>query len=295
MEAIQMNKIIKKVTLAIALVSALSFSLAGCGTTSATKTASAASKSETAAKADVKQATAYNQYIVIEPGSKVGPDGKMHDAYINGDIKITEGQPVTLHFLNYDGGTHTYTSGDLGLNVKIKGSTKKGLPAETTYTFTPKKTGDFSWFCADKCDGDNGQWAMTQKGFMQGKITVLPADNKVQYVSMVMNPSYKLGSDGKLHDAYTPGNLTVKAGQPVELTVYGLGKAAHPIAIQDLGVTVNETPRIADGNPSVTTVQFTPDKTGKLTWNCTLPCDGDNQDWSMMHNDYMMGTFNVVK
>jgi hypothetical protein len=281
----EMNKIIKKGTLAIALISSLSIALAGCGTSNTAKPA----KAKVNTTASVQKDSGFNQYIVIEPGSKVGPDGKMHDAFINGDIKITEGQPVTLHFLNYDGGTHTYTSADLGLNVKIKGSTKKGQPEETTYTFTPKKTGDFSWLCADKCDGGNGQWAMAQQGYMQGKITVLPSSNKVQYVSMVMNPSYKLGSDGKLHDAYTPGDITIKAGQPVVLTVYGLGKKAHPIAIKDLGVTVNETARLANGKPSVTAVQFTPEKTGKFMWNCTLPCDGDNNDWAMAQDNYIMG------
>lgn len=287
-----MNKIVKKGTIAIALISALSFSLAGCGTTDSAKTAKA--KTVTAST-NVQKESGYNQYIVIEPGGKLGSDGKQHDAFINGDIKITEGQLVTLNFLNYDGGTHTYTSADLDLNVKIKGSTKKGEPALTKYTFTPKKTGEFSWLCADKCDGGNGQWAMAQQGYMQGKITVLPSTNKVQYVSMVMNPSYKLGSDGKLHDAYTPGDITVKAGVPVELTVYGLGKNPHPIAIKDLGVMINETPRKNIGDPSVTTVQFTPEKVGKFMWNCTVACDGDNQDWAMANDNFMMGYLNVVK
>lgn len=293
-----MNRIIKKGTVAIALISALSFSLAGCGTANNTAKASAP-KAQTAttasSKTAVQQAGAYNQYIVIEPGAKLGSDKKLHDAFINGDIKITEGQPVTLNFLNYDGGTHTYTSADLGLNIKIKGSTKKGQPALTQYTFTPSKTGTFSWLCADKCDGGNGQWAMAQQGYMQGKITVLPATNKVQYVSMVMNPSYKLGSDGKLHDAYTPGDITVKAGQPVQLTIYGLGKHAHPIAIKELGVNVKETARKADGDPSITTVTFTPQKAGKYMWNCTVACDGDNNDWAMGQDNFMMGYFNVVK
>lgn len=289
-----MNNIVKKGTITIALISALSFSLAGCGTTDS-GAAKPAKANRANATAQVQKDSVYNQYIVIEPGSKAGPDKKMHDAFINGDIKITEGQPVTLNFLNYDGGTHTYTSADLGLNIKIKGSAKNGEPALTKFTFTPKKTGEFSWLCADKCDGGNGQWAMAQQGYMQGKITVLPATNKVQYVSMVMNPSYKLGSDGKLHDAYTPGDITVKAGQPVELTVYGLGKKAHPIAIKELGVNINETARPADGVPSVTTVQFTPAKAGKYMWNCTLPCDGDNNDWAMAQDGYMMGYVNVVK
>ncbi|MDP4084763.1 MAG: hypothetical protein Q8934_09135 [Bacillota bacterium] len=298
-----MNKFVKKGTIAVALISALSFSLAGCGTSnSPTKTASAKEKTVTAKAntTDTQSQTTqtdsgYNQYLVIEPGGKLGPDGKMHDAFINGDIKITEGQPVTLHFLNFDGGTHTYTSADLGLNVQIKGSTKKGQPEETTYTFTPSKTGTFNWMCADKCDGDNGQWAMVQKGYMQGTITVLPSTNKVQYVSMVVNPGYKLGSDGKLHDAFANADITVKAGQPVELTVYNFDGGDHTVTSKDLGLNLNVVPSKTNGTPSVSTVQFTPTKTGKFMWNCADKCDGQNGQWAMAQSGYMMGNINVVQ
>ncbi|WML43046.1 hypothetical protein [Neobacillus sp. PS3-40] len=293
-----MNKIVKRGTIALALISALSFSLAGCSSNDSTKTTSAKEKTVAASsstKQDVQKSTPDNQYLVIEPGSKLGPDGKLHDAFINGDIKLTVGKPVTLHFLNYDGGTHTYTSGDLGLNVQIKGSTKKGEPAETTFTFTPNKTGDFTWLCADKCDGGNGQWAMAQQGYMQGKITVLPATNKVQYVSMVMNAGYKLGSDGKLHDAATGGDMTLKAEVPVELTVYNFDGGSHTVTNKDLGLNLEVTPSKKDGSPSVSTIQFTPSKAGKYMWNCMKPCDGENKDWSMAQPGYMMGNFTVVK
>ncbi|MCM2534021.1 cupredoxin domain-containing protein [Neobacillus pocheonensis] len=282
-----MNKLIKKGTIAIALISALSFSLAGCGATDSAKTAKA--KTVTAS-ANVQKESGYNQYIVIEPGGKLGSDGKQHDAFINGDIKITEGQQVTLHFLNYDGGTHTYTSADLGLNVKIKGSTKKGQPEETTYTFTPKKNGDFTWMCADKCDGDNNQWAMAQQGYMQGKITVLPSTNKVQYVSMVINAGYKLGSDGKLHDAFTPGDIAVKAGQPVEVTIYNFDDGTHTLTSNDLGANIQISGSKQKGNPSVTTSTFTPSKKGTFKWMCADKCDGQNGQWAMMQDNYMMGT-----
>lgn len=294
-----MNKLVRRGTLAIALISALSFSLAGCGTSNSAKTDTAKEKKVTASatktKADAQKQASFNQYIVIEPGAKLGSDGKLHDAFINGDIKVTEGQPVTLNFLNYDEGTHTYTSADLGINVKIKGSSKKGEPGITSYTFTPKKQGEYAWLCADPCDGGNGQWAMSQDGYMKGKITVLPSTNNVQYVSMVMNPDYKLGSDGNLHDAYTPGDFNVKAGVPVELTVYNYGKNPHPIAIKDLGANVNVTPRKNQGDASITTVTFTPEKAGKYMWNCTVSCDSKYNDWAMVNDNYMMGFFNVEK
>lgn len=296
MEEKKMNKLIKKGTVTVALLSALSFSLAGCGTSDNAKPAAAKSTTTAAATtaSTVQKDSGYNQYLVIEPGNKLGPDGKLHDAFINGDIKITEGKQVTLHFLNYDDGTHTYTSADLGLNVKIKGSTKKGQPAETTYTFTPKKTGTFTWMCADKCDGQNNQWAMMNDGYMMGKITVLPSTNKVQYVSMVVNPGYKLGSDGKQHDAFTVGNITVKAGEPVELSVYNFDDGTHTVTASDLGLNLQVAGSKQKGAPAVSTVTFTPNKAGTFKWFCGDKCDGQNGQWAMSQNDFMMGSFNVV-
>jgi plastocyanin len=285
-----MNNIIKKGTIALALVSALSFSLAGCGTANTTKTASA---NTVTTKTVAQKTSADNQYIVIEPGAKLGSDGKLHDAFINGDIKITQGQSVTLHFLNYDGGEHTYTSADLGLNVKIKGTKTKGQPAETTYTFTPSKTGTFNWMCADPCDGENSQWSMTHQGYMQGTITVLPSTNTVQYVSMVINAGYKLGSDGKLHDAYTPGDITVNSGNQVQLTVYNFDDGTHTLTALDLGVNMAVKGSTQKGNPSVNTYTFTPTKKGSFKWMCANPCDGQNGQWAMTHDNYMNGHINV--
>jgi plastocyanin len=288
-----MKKIVKRGTLAIALVSALSFSLAGCGSSSAPKTASPKTASSTTTTAAAQKVAKANQYIVIEPAGKLGPDGKMHDAFINGDIKITQGQPVTLHFLNYDDGTHTYTSSDLGLNVKVKGTTKKGLPGETDYTFTPTKTGTFNWLCADTCDGQNNQWAMTQQGYMQGTITVLPSTNKVQYVSMVINPGYKLGSDSKLHDAFTPGDITVNAGSEVQLSVYNFDDGTHTVTAGDIGVNMQVAGAKVKGTPGVTTYTFTPTKKGTFKWICADKCDGQNGQWAMTQDNYMNGHITV--
>ncbi|WP_027417297.1 cupredoxin domain-containing protein [Aneurinibacillus terranovensis] len=234
-----------------------------------------------------------NVYITVEPGVKLGSDKKLHDAFINGDIKVTAGKSVTLNFYNYDDGTHTMTSPELGLAVKIAGSKKKGEPALTTYTFTPKKEGTYSWYCADPCDGPNKQWAMSQDGYMRGKITVLPASNNVQHVSLVINPDYKLGPDGNRHDAYTPGDFTVHAGQPVELTIINYGKNKHPFVSPNLGINVPVTGRKAAGDPGIFTTTFTPKKSGKYQWNCMMPCDGKYNDWAMAHDNYMMGFITV--
>ena len=237
-----------------------------------------------------------NVYITIDPGTKLGSDGKLHDAFINGDIKITQGQKVTLHFYNYDDGTHTYTSADLGLNIKIKGrdKAKKGEPAETTFTFTPDKTGTFAWLCADPCDGGkNAQWAMSQDGYMKGHITVLPSTNKTQYISLVVNPGYKNGPDGKLHDAFTPADFTILKGQPVELTVYNFDDGQHTVTNADLKLNLAVKGSAKAGDPGISTVTFSADKAGVYAWLCAIPCDGENGQWSMTHDGYMKGNITV--
>lgn len=292
-----MNKPINKRILVLALLFAFSFALAGCagGTTTKTTPPAAAPKKTAQptapAPAPAPANTALNQYLVVEPGGKLGPDGKLHDAYINGDLTLTRGQPVTLHFLNYDGGQHSYTCADLGLNVILKGSPKKGQPQETTYTFTPNKTGTFTWICTLKCDGQNNQWAMTHQGYMQGKITI--TNDTTQHVSLVINPGYKLGPDGKLHDAYTPGDFTISSGSPVQLTIYNFDQGTHTFTSTAMGVNIKVSASTKTGSPSVTTATFTPKAKGSYKWQCMDPCDGQNGQWAMTHDNYMMGTVTV--
>jgi plastocyanin len=280
-----MFKKVSKGAIVAALASALSLSLAGCGTSQSAKSVKAA--------ASKSVRTAFNQYIVVEAAAKLGTDGKKHDAFINGNIQITQNQPVTLHFLNYDDAEHTYVSPKLGLGIKIKGSTKKSQPKETTYTFTPSKSGTFPWNCTDACD-DTEEWSMSQQGYMAGKITVLPAGNQIQHVSMVVNPGYKLGSDGKKHDSFAAGDITLKAGQPAEVTVYNLARGEHSITAKDLGLHFTAKASEKDGVPAVSTFTFTPQKEGKFMWMCTIPCDTESKGWAMSNDNYMMGYFHAV-
>jgi hypothetical protein len=308
---------VQKGAIALAVLSSVSsLSLTGCGsnTTSATQTSTSAAPQSESAKSEVAAApTAQpapgtvqtqtapvaaaeqpdNVYMAIEPGAKLGPDKKLHDAFLNGDIQITAGKAVTLNIFNYDDGTHTFVSPDLGINIKIKGSTKKGEPALTTFTFTPSREGSFIWFCADPCDSEKKQWAMAHDGYMKGKITVLPASNTVQHLSLVINPDYKLGPDGKRHDAYTPSDVTVKVGQPVQLTILNFGKDGHHFVGKGLGIDVPEKGRKNLGDPSQFVVTFTPKKTGKFQWNCVESCDGSNGNYAMSHDNYMMGYIEV--
>ncbi|MCL6517040.1 cupredoxin domain-containing protein [Alicyclobacillus sp.] len=110
--------------------------------------------------------------ISIQPDSKQGSDGKKHVAFSPADLKFTKGKPVQLVIKNYDTSTHTLTATDLNLNVIIQPAKSANDPVTTTATFTPDKAGTFSWLCTMPCDMNNGEWAMSQKGFMQGTITV---------------------------------------------------------------------------------------------------------------------------
>lgn len=291
-----MEKFLRIGTITIALLA--TFSLAGCGQSGSSTPATGTDGQLTKFAAASNNTTATNQqpqnvYMTIEAGSKLGSDGKLHDAFIGGDITVTAGRAVKLTIYNYDDGTHTYSASELGLNVKVKGSEKKGEPSVTTYTFTPKDPGTYRWNCLDSCDGENGQWAMSHDGYMQGTITVVPATENVQHVSLVVNPGYKLGSDGKLHDAFTPGNFEILAGEPVELTIYNFDDGKHTLSSKDLGVNVQIEGSKKKGEPSVTTYKFTPTKSGTYKWNCLDECDGENGQWAMTHDDYMMGNITV--
>ena len=111
---------------------------------------------------------------------KAGPDGAKHDLFAALDNQpITVGQKVTLSIENTDDAAHSLTAPDLGLNIQIPGG-QDGKSSFTTYTFTPKRSGTFRWYCAIPCDSDNNGWDMTsagegqdQTGFMAGTFTVV--------------------------------------------------------------------------------------------------------------------------
>ena len=117
----------------------------------------------------------------------------------------------------------------------------------------------------------------------------------VQRVSLTVVGDLKLGSDGKLHDAFSPADFTVAAGRPVEVTVYNYDGGQHSVTAPDLKVDALIPAHKAKGDPSVTTFRFTPQKAGQYMWNCAKTCDGGNDQWAMTQMGYMMGTITVVK
>lgn len=66
--------------------------------------------------------------------------------------------------------------------------------------------------------------------------------------------------------AFSPSEITVHAGQPVELKFVGKG-GVHGVESADLGIP---STTIVPG--STKTVNFTPKKAGTYTLHCTVPC-----------------------
>jgi plastocyanin len=99
--------------------------------------------------------------------AKKGPDGKWHDAFLPGNFTAHAGSRVVVTVRNYDVAPHMIMAPKLGLMVTIrKGSAAH--PSTTTFTFTPKTRGTFTWRCTEPCD----PWAMTRVGYMTGRITI---------------------------------------------------------------------------------------------------------------------------
>jgi plastocyanin len=285
--------------------------LAGCGTAAnnaspttgqnpsnqaAQTTAATNQTSTTQSDSSTKTIALKSQEIdlTVFPGSRFGSDGKMHDTFSPGNFTVVAGVPVTLTVYNYDDGTHTLTNSALGLNLQVKGSTKKGVPMASTVTFTPAKAGDYEWQCMDPCDSEAGGWAMSHDGYMRGTIHVVPYNDK-QYIDLQIKDGVKYAKqDGKLHDAYTNTNFTVQQGIPVQVTVENFDSGSH--SLTDPGMGINQVFKGAskDGVPSLTTFTFTPEKTGTFDWHCAIPCDGGMKSFSMMHQGYMEGVITVA-
>ncbi|HET7054287.1 MAG TPA: cupredoxin domain-containing protein [Solirubrobacterales bacterium] len=100
----------------------------------------------------------------------------------------------------------------------------------------------------------------------------------------------KMGSDGNWHDAFLPGDFSVKPGATVKVTVYNYDEGEHTFTAP--GLETNAT--IAAGSeskPAVTTFTFhAPQKAGRYEWFCALPCD----PWAMSHDGFMRGYVSVA-
>jgi hypothetical protein len=102
--------------------------------------------------------------VAIRPESKLGPDGKKHDAYSHTEFAVKAGQPLTLRIDNTDAQPHSITSTAAGVEIIA-------LPGTHDYSLLVKKPGRYRWRCMMVCDTGANGWAMTHAGYMSGYIT----------------------------------------------------------------------------------------------------------------------------
>lgn len=103
----------------------------------------------------------------------------------------------------------------------------------------------------------------------------------------------ELGSDGKTHDAFLPGNFTFIKDKPVVLQVANYDEGPHTFTVPDLNVNFTIPGHKADNLASVTTFTFTPSKAGTFKWMCEYPCDGKANGWAMTQPGYMQGQVTI--
>ena len=125
--------------------------------------------------------------------------------------------------------------------------------------------------------------------------TTNAAQAQTVYLYMDILPGFKLGPDGKYHDAFSSWQMKVPAGAQVVLTVYNWDDMGHSFTSKELGVDVVFKPALKQGEPSATVIKFTaPQKPGTYEFHCKIPCDLENGEWSMSHQGYMIGQIVVV-
>ena len=111
------------------------------------------------------------------------------------------------------------------------------------------------------------------------------AATEVAYTTIT--PLSKKGPEGKMHDAFSNTNFTVKVGQPLKIVVNNTDEGSHSLTSPVANVNLVVTP-----GKHTYTVVFT--KAGKFQWYCVIPCDDDTKGWAMQHSGYMSGYFNVA-
>ncbi len=177
----------------------------GASSAPAASSASGTTGASGAASAAPATATATAVSLEIQTGAMDGRSG--WPRFVPADVTVTKGVPVTLTITNHDDGTaplpsalttydnvtggtetidgkpvtsvpnadvaHTWTVPQLGLNVVIPAAPTGGTNT-VTFTFTPTKSGSFTWKCFAPCGtGSDGMAGpMTTAGWMTGTLTV---------------------------------------------------------------------------------------------------------------------------
>lgn len=111
--------------------------------------------------------------------------------------------------------------------------------------------------------------------------TTVSGTAKYANITLVVQGDVELGPDGLLHDAFSPCNFTVYAGQTVNLTIINYDTGQHSFTSTTLNVNFQVPASTVNGVPSVTTFQFTETQSGVYRWWCADPCDTDAGGWAM--------------
>ncbi len=140
------------------VASALLLVLTGCGATSSAPPPAASAVAEPPAPAPAPQPPAAKPAPTPSPvalQTKVVSLDSGNLFFSPSDFTFKVNQPVRVNYTNQ--GHHTFTVNELGVNVALD-------DASGSFTFTPKKTGTFSLYCAIPGHRDGG---------MEGTVTVL--------------------------------------------------------------------------------------------------------------------------
>jgi heme/copper-type cytochrome/quinol oxidase subunit 2 len=109
-----------------------------------------------------------------------------------------------------------------------------------------------------------------------------PSTSAVPVVDLKMMPTWKLGSDGKRHDAATKTEFAVSVGKPVTLRIDNTDVQPHSITSPEAGVDIIAL-------PGTHTYALQVNKRGRFHWRCMVVCDTGAGGWAMTHRGYLSG------
>jgi heme/copper-type cytochrome/quinol oxidase subunit 2 len=94
--------------------------------------------------------------------------------------------------------------------------------------------------------------------------------------------SWKLGPDGKRHDAWTQTEFAVKVSKPLTLRIDNADSSPHSLTSSEAGVNIIVL-------PGIHTYTLVVHKRGRFHWRCMMTCDTGAAGWAMTHPGYMSG------
>jgi len=121
----------------------------------------------------------------------------------------------------------------------------------------------------------------------------LAAHREPVRVTMVIVPGVHFGPDHKMHDSFTPADLTAPAGEKIIVTVINYDTGQHSFTAPSLHLNVLIPRARRSGVPAVKVFSFTVHRAGVYRWHCMQPCDDAARGWAMAHHGYMAGTITI--